>query len=61
MYLQNDATNTSAKTIFYDYTTYLKFETKKKMKLKGTLNKMSNHLKANNYNKKKASKQIKDF
>ena len=53
MYLQNDATNTSAKTIFYDYTTYLKFETKKKMKLKGTLNKMSNHLKANNYNKKK--------
>ena len=24
-----------------------------RMKLKGTLNKMSNHLKANNYNKKK--------
>ena len=27
------------------------------MKLKGTLNKVSNHLKANTYNKKKASKQ----
>ena len=28
-----------------------------RMKLKGTLNKMSNHLKANTYNKKKATKQ----